>query len=118
MHSANEPAVKAMVVRILEELGYSVLAAGNGEEAILASGRHTGVIHALITDIIMPHMGGKELSEKIRALRPSAKVLFMSGYTDNTIGRHGVLDPGVSFIQKPFSPLALARKVRAMLDGV
>ncbi len=114
----DEPAVRAMIVRILEERGYTVLTAGDGREALEVSTLHSGDIHALITDIIMPRMGGKDLSAKITARRPAIKALFMSGYTDNSIVHHGVLAPGVEFIQKPFSPLALAKKVREMLDGI
>jgi two-component system cell cycle sensor histidine kinase/response regulator CckA len=78
--------------------------------------RHAASIHLLLTDVIMPDMNGKALAEKLLQARPNLKVLFMSGYTDDAIARHGVLDPGVAFIQKPLSPLALARKVRAVLD--
>ena len=112
----DEPAVRSMIVRVLEERGYTILTAGNGAEAMEIDELHSGTFDALITDIIMPRMGGKELSEKIKARHPDIRVLFMSGYTDDSIVHHGILDPGVEFMQKPFSPLALAKKVRAMLD--
>jgi len=112
----DEEAVRPLVREVLERNGYTVLSAGNGEEALLASGRHEGKIHLLLCDVVMPGMSGVELSRRIVSSRPGIKVLYMSGYTDNAIVHHGVLDPGTAFIEKPFAPDALARKVRAVLD--
>ncbi len=78
--------------------------------------KHKDEIHLLFTDVVMPQMGGQILSDRLKGLRPNIKVLFMSGYMDNAIAHHGVLDPAVAFIQKPFSPMALAHKVREVLD--
>ncbi|MBI5342693.1 MAG: PAS domain S-box protein [Deltaproteobacteria bacterium] len=112
----DEEAVRMLVREILERYGYTVLAASNGEEALLASDRHEGKIHLMLCDVVMPGMSGVQLSRKIASSRPEMKVLYMSGYTDNAIVHHGVLDPGTAFIEKPFSPDSLARKVRAVLD--
>jgi two-component system, cell cycle sensor histidine kinase and response regulator CckA len=75
------------------------------------------VIHVVATDVVMPGMGGRELAEQLRALRPDLKVLYVSGYTDDAVVRHGVIKPTDAFLHKPFTPLALARKVRELLDG-
>ncbi|HUV50559.1 MAG TPA: PAS domain S-box protein [Anaerolineae bacterium] len=97
--------------------GYKVLDAENGEDALRVSEAHEGPIHLMITDVVMPKMGGKELSEKLQLFYPRMKVVYMSGYTDNAIVEHGVLAPGLNFLQKPFTPESLARKVRQVLDA-
>jgi YesN/AraC family two-component response regulator len=76
-----------------------------------------GKIHLLLTDIVMPKMSGKELADRLKSLRPDLKALFTSGYTDNAIVRHGVLEAGVNFLQKPFSVVTLGQKIREVLDG-
>jgi DNA-binding NarL/FixJ family response regulator len=81
------------------------------------AGRHDGPVHLLVTDVVMPGMGGRELAELLRARHPGLKVLYVSGYTDDAVVRHGIVEAHDAFLQKPFSPLALARKVRAILDG-
>ena len=86
-------------------------------EALLVSRHHQGPIHMLLTDVVMPVMNGRELAEQLAQLHPTMKILYMSGYTDDTVVRHGVLEEGVAFLQKPFSPEALARKVREVLDS-
>jgi YesN/AraC family two-component response regulator len=92
--------------------------AADGEEAIhLVQDQLDGSIHLLFTDVVMPKMSGKELAENLKELIPGIKVLFASGYTDDAIVNHGVLNKGINFIQKPFTPEALARKVREVLDG-
>ena len=94
-----------------------MLTAGNGPEAVETAERHEGPIHLLLTDMVMPGgMNGRELADALTEPRPEMKVLFMSGYTDNAIGHHGNLDAGVNFLQKPFTPDALGRKVREALD--
>jgi CheY-like chemotaxis protein len=79
--------------------------------------KHADRIDLMLTDVVMPHMGGRELAERIHAIRPGLKVLYMSGYTDNVILQRGVLGPGSAFLQKPITPEVLARKVREVLDG-
>jgi DNA-binding NtrC family response regulator len=97
--------------------GYKVLQAANGLEALPICEQHAEPIHLMLTDVVMPQMGGRELAEQVAKMRPEMKVLFMSGYTDDAIVHHGVLDAGMAFIQKPFTPDSLASKVRDMLDA-
>jgi PAS domain S-box-containing protein len=111
----DDELVRAMTHAILSDHGYRVLAAANGEAALSVCERTEGPIHLLITDVVMPGMSGRELAERLARLRPEMRVLFMSGYTDDAIVHHGVLNEGINFIQKPFSPDALARKVREVL---
>ena len=113
----DDSSLRALVARILAERGYAVLEASNGKEALDIAEKYAGEIHLVITDVIMPGIGGKELASRLSSARPGMKVLFVSGYTDSAIGRHGVLDPGVSFLQKPFTIENLTRKVRAVLDA-
>jgi len=113
----DEPPVRDLALRLLNQQGYKVLEAGNGEEALRVVQEHIGEkIHLLLTDVVMPQMGGKELADQLKLLRPDVKVLYTSGYTDDAIVHHGVLEPGTHFLQKPFSPVALAQKVREVLD--
>lgn len=112
----DELAVRGLAVRLLRELGYTVLDASNGEEAFRIAHEHPGPIHLLITDVVMPDIGGRTLANQIGLMRPEIKILFMSGYTGNAIEHHGVLDPGREFLQKPFTHQTLARKVREVLD--
>jgi CheY-like chemotaxis protein len=110
--------VRAVVREILEMTGYTVLEARHGAEAVEVANRHAGPIHLLLTDVVMPQMSGRELAQRLATLRPDLKVLYMSGYTDDAIVRHGVLASGIAFLSKPFTPDALALKVRELLDGV
>ncbi len=110
--------VRAVVREILEMSGYAVLEARHGAEALEVSNRHAGPIHLLVTDVVMPQMSGRELAQRLATLRPDLKGLYMSGYTDDAIVRHGVLASGIAFLSKPFTPDALALKVREVLDGV
>jgi PAS domain S-box-containing protein len=102
--------------KILDGLGYTVLIAGTPGEALGLAEKHTGEIHLLVTDVIMPEMNGRELAERLQSLCPGLKYLFMSGYTANAIAHRNVLEKGVHFIQKPFSKAELARSVRKALD--
>ncbi|MFO7986456.1 MAG: response regulator [Desulfatiglandaceae bacterium] len=113
----DEVSVLRLTRRVLEKLGYTVLSTQSPDKALNMVREHTEKIHLLITDVVLPEMSGKELAEKITGLRPDIKVLFMSGYTADIIGRHGVLDEGVSFIEKPFSLGRLARRVREAIES-
>jgi PAS domain S-box-containing protein len=97
--------------------GYHVLASTSSKQAQLFGAQFKGPIHLLLTDVVMPGMNGRKLSEKLARIRPAMKILFMSGYTDDTVVRNGVLREGMAFLQKPFSPESLLRKVRAVLDS-
>ncbi|HEY0303761.1 MAG TPA: PAS domain S-box protein, partial [Longimicrobiales bacterium] len=113
----DETAVRALTCRILRKQGYQVLEARDGREAVEVAEEYAGDIHLLVTDVIMPNVGGRELSEKLVRLKPHVKVLFMSGYTDDQLLQRGVLQSGTgNFLEKPFTPDALARKVREVLD--
>ncbi|MDP3063219.1 MAG: response regulator [Chloroflexota bacterium] len=113
----DEAAVRNLAVSVLRRQGYKVVAATNGREALaLAQSNPELTLDLLVTDVVMPQMGGRELVEKIRALRPDLKVLYMSGYAENAIAHHGVLEAGVHFIQKPLSIAAFVRAVRQALD--
>ncbi len=111
----DEEIVRDLVCAVLEEQGYNVLCAADGREALKVAGDFDGTIHLLVTDVIMPHMNGPELAAKLSALRPDMKVLYVSGYSDNDIGNHGVLDPQFELLQKPFTPQTLARKIRDVI---
>ncbi|EKD33577.1 MAG: hypothetical protein ACD_75C02649G0004 [uncultured bacterium] len=113
----DEPAILDMVRLMLEKLGYRVLATLTPSEAIRMVKKHAGEVHLLITDVIMPEMNGRDLANKLIALYPEIRYLFMSGYTSDVIAHHSVLNEGVHFMQKPFSMQALAAKVRVALDS-
>jgi PAS domain S-box-containing protein len=111
----DEEAVRALVCETLQSKGYKILEAQGAEHALKISEQHTKPIHLLLTDVVMPQIGGKELAKRLSSLHPETKVLYMSGYTDDAIVRHGILERGTSFLQKPFAPDALVRKVREVL---
>ncbi len=112
----DEPPVRAIARQVLERHGYTVLEAPSAESALDIAARYSGTIHLLLTDVIMPGMNGRELATRLADLRPDARVIFMSGYTDDAVVHHGVLDSGATYVQKPFTPDAIARKVREVLD--
>jgi hypothetical protein len=112
----DEPAVACFAARALGDAGYTVLVAGGSEEALRIGADHGGVIHLLLTDVVMPGLDGREVAALVTGLRPGIRVLFMSGYTDDILGGHGVLDAEIAFLSKPFHPAALCAKVREVLD--
>jgi two-component system cell cycle sensor histidine kinase/response regulator CckA len=112
----DDPVVRTLIRRVLHNLGYTLLEAGDGQTALRLGGDFPGAIDLLLTDAVMPGMSGQTLAERLAPSRPGLSVLFMSGYTDDVILHHGDLAMGVSFLQKPFSVTDLARKVRAVLD--
>ena len=113
----DEVQVSRLIVKVLKDHGYKVLEAARAEDALsLIKARDDEQIDLLLTDVIMPGMSGKTLASQFQAMRPDTKILFISGYTDNAIVHHGILDPGTAFVQKPFTPGALVRKVREILD--
>lgn len=112
----DEDAVRGLARKVLEHAGYNVIEATRGEEAIRLCTEGVQSIDLLLTDVVMPGISGKEVADHLSALLPGLKVLFMSGYTDEAIVHHGVLDSNIEFIEKPFTPVALAKRVRKVLD--
>jgi PAS domain S-box-containing protein len=110
----DEMRVRKLVCEVLRRRGYTVLDAGDGIEALRVAAAHAGPIHLLVTDVVMPRLSGRALAEHLTALRPALKVLYLSGYTDEALLRHGVQE-GAAFLHKPFSPDVLAQQVRAVL---
>jgi two-component system, cell cycle sensor histidine kinase and response regulator CckA len=114
----DDPALREMAATLLRRLGYNVLSAANGIEALSLKQQHgVGHIDLLFTDVVMPHMSGKELSDRVLASHPHTRILFTSAYAENAIVHHGILDQEVALLQKPFTPSALAHKLREVLDG-
>lgn len=109
--------MRALARGILTRAGYTVLEAEHGVAALELCERFQQPIQLVLTDVVMPMMSGRELVERLRTVRPEAKVLLMSGYTDDTIVHHGLLDRGVAYLQKPIMPETLTKKVREVLDG-
>jgi len=114
----DEPAVRHLAMGVLQAQGYTMLSAANGQDGLRVAREHKGApISLVVTDVIMPLMGGKVMAEWLKTTYPELKILFTSGYTDDAIVEHGVLEPGVAFLPKPYSPAILARRVREMLDN-
>ncbi|HKP76239.1 MAG TPA: response regulator, partial [Longimicrobiaceae bacterium] len=117
LYVEDEDAVRALGTRTLRRLGYTVLEACGGGEALGVSERHAGEIDLLLTDVVMPEIGGRELADELAGRRPGLRVLYVSGYTADVVARHGVAEDGRGFLEKPFSPALLAERVREVLDG-
>jgi two-component system cell cycle sensor histidine kinase/response regulator CckA len=113
----DEESVRELVRDYLGKSGYRVLEAADGIQALEIATAHRGPIHILVTDVVMPRLSGRELVTRITVARPELKILYISGYTDDSIFRHGVLEGGVAFLQKPFNLKDLAQKIRQVLDG-
>ena len=112
----DEQAVRTVAERVLKAFGYTVITASCADEAAAIFDLHADEVALLLTDVVMPGRSGRELYDQLAATHPSLKVLYMSGYTDNAIVHHGVLESGVDFVHKPFEPRAMAKKVREVLD--
>ncbi len=113
----DEEEVRQLVRKTLQEKGYTVIAAPHGEEAVQLFNSYNGKIDLILTDVVMPKMSGRELANRIRSAHPDMNILFMSGYTDNAIVNHGILDKETNFIQKPFTPKSLLNKIRTVLEN-
>ena len=113
----DEPDLRELTRIFLQDYGYNVIHAGSAEQAIETAQVFTGPIHLLLTDVIMPGMSGRQLAEQILSKRPQTKIVYMTGYTDDMVVQHKVLEPGVQMLQKPFTRSDLAQKVRSALDG-
>ena len=112
----DEDIVRRLVAGTLEQHGYKILQAADGNEALRVYDEHQDSVDLVVTDLVMPGMNGRQLAEIIHLRSPETKVLYMSGYTDDAVIRHGILEADVAFLQKPFTPLSLAKKVREVLD--
>jgi two-component system, cell cycle sensor histidine kinase and response regulator CckA len=113
----DEAAVRTFMSGVLEACGYTLLVAADGEEALRAARNHGGPIHLLVTDVVMPRMGGATLAQRLETLRPETRVLYISGYTDDALAHRGVIGTDVAFLEKPFTPDSLLRKIRETLDA-
>ena len=114
----DEPSVRQLACGVLESLGYNVLRAANGQEGLSLAREPRGQpVGLVVTDVIMPQMGGKVMAEWLKATYPDLKVLYTSGYTDDALAEHGVLEPGIAFLPKPYTPAILSHTVRELLDA-
>jgi len=107
--------VRSLVSQVLRKAGYSILEARSGEDALRIAGLYEGPIHLLVTDVVMPGMGGRQVADRLTATRPETRVLYVSGYTENAIVHQGVLEAGIDFLEKPFTPQALEQRVAEVL---
>ena len=113
----DEEQLRKVVIELLKQIGYNVLSAANGKEAIGVAEAYSEDIHLLITDVLMPGIDGAELAKLLCGVRPGLKVIYISGYTDTCLAPEGVLPPGTVLVNKPFSVRALSAKIRELLDG-
>jgi len=113
----DDDQLRRLAKGLLDRLGYAVIAAANTEEATALAREYRDPIHLLLTDVVMPGESGRQLANRLAELRPEMRVLYMSGYTDAAIVNHGMLEAGLNYLQKPFTPAGLARRVRDVLDG-
>jgi CheY-like chemotaxis protein len=113
----DEPPLRELAARILAAAGYTVLQAANGPEALALIAGHAATVDLVFTDVVMPGMNGRELAARLSVLRPSMRVLYTSGYTEDAILRHGVLDDPSRFLSKPYTPAVLRRRIREALDS-
>jgi CheY-like chemotaxis protein len=113
----DDEVLRKATCSVLQGYGYNVLDAGDGDEAVIVSLQHPEPISLLVTDVVMPRLGGRALSERLRALRPGLKTLYVSGYADDAVLRHDVAHEQVAFVQKPFSPVSIGLRIREVLDG-
>jgi DNA-binding response OmpR family regulator len=111
----DEDSIRAPLAEFLRIQGFTVLEARNGAEALEHAKAYAGPIHALVTDVVMPRMGGKSLADALRAVRPEMRVLYLSGHSESTVARRGQIDPGVAILQKPFPPAALVGRILDLL---
>jgi CheY-like chemotaxis protein len=109
--------VRNLVSQVLAKCGYSILEARSGEDALRIAGLYEGTIHLLVTDVVMPGMGGRQVADRLTATRPETRVLYVSGYTEDAVVHQGVLEAGIDFLEKPFTPQALERKVGEILGS-
>jgi CheY-like chemotaxis protein len=113
----DEEALRTLIREVLQSYGYTVLEARDGEDGLWMARQHAGIIHPLLTDVVMPRMGGRELAEQLSQQRPNLRILFTSGNTTDVAVQRAEFGSGAAFVHKPFSPLALAREVRQLLDA-
>jgi CheY-like chemotaxis protein len=113
----DEVGLRGLLHQVLDDCGYSVSAAASGVKALQLAQEHPDTFDLIVTDVVMPGMSGRQMVEQLVARYPKVKVIYMSGYTDDAVIRHGILHEQVPYLQKPFSPAALARKVREVLDS-
>ena len=113
----DESALRTIMGAALRKHGYAVLEATDGAHALAVAEGHLAPIALLVTDVIMPRLNGRELAERLAPIRPRMRVLYVSGYTADTLGKHGILDGAPAYLQKPVTPAVLAAKVRAVLDA-